>query len=310
MQTTPRTAIVLTLLATLFWGANFSAAKVALSSLPPWTVSAERFVIAAVAILLYLAATKGIRWQVLRSNGLAFAMLGVIGVAGFNGSLFVGLQTSHPVTAALIMATTPLSASLLEAMLYRRLPSAARMAGVAVSLVGVVLVLTNGALLHGGAMTFAAGDPVIVLGSLCWSVYTVGCQAYVKDATPLEATTWMIAFGTFALLVLALAIERPAAAIPAGSLTSHLAIIFMGIAGSVLAYLFWTVGIAIRGLAQTAMLFNFVPVFALLISVAQGADPGVYRVMGVAMTIVGVMVGSGSLSLGSRIPATTKPAAG
>lgn len=300
MQTTKRTATVLTLLATLFWGANFSAGKVALSSLPPWTVSAERFLIAAAVILLYLAATKGIRWQVLRCNGPALAILGVVGIAGFNGALFIGLQTSNPVTAALIMATTPLSASLIEAMRHRRLPPAIHMAGAAVSLAGVALVLTNGAALHGEPVKFAAGDPVIALGSLCWSVYTVGCRAYIKHATPLETTTWTIAFGTAALLALALAFERPAVDVAAGSLSSHLAIIFMGIAGSVMAYLFWTVGIAVRGAAQTAMFFNFVPVFALLISIAQGVDLGRYRIVGIAVTIVGVMLGSGSLRFGSK----------
>ncbi|MGP1630557.1 MAG: DMT family transporter [Giesbergeria sp.] len=304
MQTSPRTAIVLTVFATLFWGANFSAGKQALSSMPPWTVSAERFVIAAAIILLYLAATRGIRWGVLHRNGLAFVALGVIGVAGFNGALFVGLQTSQPVTAALIMATTPLSASLVEAMLYRRWPSAIGLAGAAVSLVGVGLVLTNGALLHGGAVTFAAGDPVILLGSLCWAVYTVGCRVYVKDATPLETTAWTIAFGTLALLGFALVFEHPVAAMRTGSMASHLAIVFMGIAGSVLAYLFWTVGIAVRGPAQTALYFNFVPVFALLISIVQGADPGVYRVMGVGVTIVGVVLGSGAFAFG--MPALIK----
>lgn len=297
MPTTPRNAIALTVLATLFWAANFSAGKLALSSLPPWTVSAERFVIATVAILLYLSAARGIRLEVLRRNRLAFTTLGVIGIAGFNGSLFVGLQTSHPVTAALIMATTPISTSLIEAILYRRCPSLISIVGAAVSLVGVGLVLTNGAILQGATMTFAAGDPVIVFGSLCWAVYTVGCRAYIKEATPLETTAWTITFGTLALIGIAFVIEHPVASMLFGSTSSHLSIIFMGIAGSVLAYLFWTVGIAVRGSAQTAMYFNLVPVFALLISIAQGANPGLYRTMGVIVTIIGVTLGSGGLKL-------------
>lgn len=297
MKSTPRTAIVLTLLATLFWGANFSAGKLALSSLPPWTVSAERFVIAATTILLYLAVTKGIRWEVLRTNCVAFAILGIVGVAGFNGSLFVGLKTSSTITAALTMATTPLSASLMEAILTHRLPSAIRMIGAAISLIGVALVLTNGAIFSGGSTRLAAGDPLIVFGSLCWSAYTVGCRAYIRDSTPLETTTWTMVFGTLVLVGLALALEQPVTEIGAGSLAGHLAVLFMAIAGSVLAYLFWTIGVAVRGPAQTAMFFNFVPIFALLISVAQGSAPGMYRLVGIAITIAGVVIGSSSLSL-------------
>lgn len=294
MSSTPRTAVMLTVLATLFWGANFSAGKLALSSLPPWTVSAERFVVAAATIMLYLAVTKGVRWEVLRKNGVAFAILGIVGVAGFNGSLFVGLQTSSAITAALIMATTPLSASLMEAILMRRLPSAMRIAGAAVSLLGVTLVLANGAPFTGGATHLAAGDSLIVLGSLYWSAYTVGCRIYVRDSTPLETTTWTMTFGTLVLVGLALVLERPVTAIGIGSIASHLAVLFMAIAGSALAYLFWTIGISVRGPAQTAMFFNFVPVFALLIAIAQGSAPGICRLVGIAITIAGVVIGSSS----------------
>ncbi|WP_242689446.1 DMT family transporter [Photorhabdus cinerea] len=163
MRVTPQLAVILTLFATFFWGSNFQATKLALSSLPPWTASVERFVFAVLAIFIFMVLKGGIHGKVLRQNLLAFISLGTIGVAGFNGALFVGLQSSSPVTAALIMATTPISANILEAIMNRRFPELIRVYGMTISLFGVALVITNGQLFSGGAIHTASGDLIILV---------------------------------------------------------------------------------------------------------------------------------------------------
>lgn len=295
MKTPASTAVIMTLMATFFWGSNFQATKFALESVPPWTASVERFIIAVIGIFTILLIKQGLRVSVLSRNLLAYVFLGVIGVAGFNGSLFVGLQTSSPITASLIMATTPISANIIEALLNRRMPGRDRVLGMIVSLIGVSLVITNGHILS-GSITIAPGDLIILLGSIGWAAYTVGTRAFVKDATPLETTSWTMLFGTIALTLAAFAFESPFTAAASTSTVSFLAALWMGIAGSVLAYLFWNVGIAVRGPGKTSIFFNFVPVFALLISVIMGTVPQGVQIVGVILTICGVLVGQGRFS--------------
>jgi drug/metabolite transporter (DMT)-like permease len=302
MQASPRTAVLLTLLATFFWGSNFQATKIALTSLPPWTASVERFAVAAIAIMAILAFQRGIRAEPLRRNLLSFIVLGIVGVAGFNGALFVGLQTSSPITAALIMSTTPISANIIEAIFNRRAPDRLRIVGMIVSLAGVVLVITKGQIFS-GHIPFAIGDLIILCGSLGWAFYTVGTRTHVHEATPLETTAWTMLFGTLALTAMALFFENPLAGIAMASVPSHLAGIYMGIAGSVLAYLFWNIGIATRGPGKTAAFFNFVPLFALLVQLATGFVPHPMQLIGAAVTILGVLIGQGKISfikLGAR----------
>ncbi len=295
MKTSASTAVIMTLMATFFWGSNFQATKFALESVPPWTASVERFIVAVIGIFTILLIKQGLRVSVLSRNLLAYVFLGVIGVAGFNGSLFVGRQTSSPITASLIMATTPISANIIEALLDRRMPGRDRVLGMIVSLIGVSLVITNGHILS-GSITIAPGDLIILLGSIGWAAYTVGTRAFVKDATPLETTSWTMLFGTIALTLAAFAFESPFTAAVGTSTVSFLATLWMGIAGSVLAYLFWNVGIAVRGPGKTSIFFNFVPVFALLISVIMGTVPQGVQIVGVILTICGVLVGQGRFS--------------
>ncbi len=296
MHVTPPLAVILTLFATFFWGSNFQATKIALNSLPPWTASVERFICAVLAIFIFMSLKGGIRSQVLKQNLLAFVILGTIGVAGFNGALFVGLQSSSPITAALIMATTPISANILEAIMSRRFPNFSRLLGMIISLFGVALVITNGKLFSESTLHTASGDFVIFAGSLGWAIYTVGTRIFITDATPLETTSWTMFFGTVVLAITAICIESPIPSVLAGKVESHLASIYMGIAGSVFAYLFWNIGIATRGAGKTAIFFNFVPIFALGIQMALGDIPSFTQLTGITITIVGVLLGQGLIT--------------
>ncbi|WP_375695925.1 DMT family transporter [Bartonella sp. AC67GZZY] len=301
MKITPRIALVLTLVGTFFWGSNFQATKIALTTVSPWTASFERFLIAVIAIFLIMIFKEGLRWHVLSQNFISYIFLGIIGVAGFNGALFVGLQTSNPITASLIMATTPISANIIEAIMNKSFPTCERVIGMLISMFGVYLVITNGRFLS-NHVSFAKGDIMILLGSVGWAFYTVGTRSFVKNATPLETTSWTMLSGTVALGVLTFLFESPFQETMSMSGASLFALLWMGVAGSVLAYLFWNIGIAIRGPGKTAIFFNFVPISALLVQILFGFIPQIMQIIGVFVTIFGVLIGQGYIFslLGSR----------
>ena len=285
-------ALALSALAAIFWGTNFEATRVALEYLSPWTAAAGRFAIAAVAILVWLGLSRGLNLRVLRRNWVAFLMLGIVGVAGFNVALFLGMQTSSPVTAALIMGTTPLTTNLLEALLKRRRPQGTALLGMGISLVGVAL--TVGA--FSGAH-FAAGDVLILIGSIGWSLYTIGCRSWVRDAAAIETAAWTMVFGALALVAIAFGLENPVQDLAQSGVTAQGVVIYMALVGSVLSYIFWQIGIAVRGPSATSVLFNLVPIAALGVATVCGRMPAPSQVTGVAIAILGVVLASGKLRL-------------
>ncbi|MBI1171958.1 EamA family transporter [bacterium] len=276
--------------AAILWGSNFEATRIALHDLPPWTAAAGRFAIAALAILIWMLMVERGGLRALRRNFAAFAGLGILGVAGFNAALFLGMRTSSPVTAGLIMGTVPLTTTLLEALISRRWPGRAVLAGMVISLFGIAL--TVGA--FSGAH-LAPGDAMILAGSVAWSLYTIGCRRWVHGASPLATSTWTMVFGALALLGVAFAVETPIAAVAAASARAGAAVLWMALAGSVLTYLFWQVGISVRGPAATSVLLNLVPVAALGIAAALGRHPDPGQVAGVALAILGVLLASGRI---------------
>lgn len=276
-------ALVLSALSAIFWGTNFEATRIVLAEAPPWTAAALRFGAAALAALIWLVLTLGLNLAVLRRNALHFAVLGLVGVTGFNAALFLGMETSSPVTAALIMGTSPLTTNLMDALINRRRPAGPALIGMGISLIGVAL--TVGA--FSGAR-FASGDLMIAAGSFAWALYSIGCRRWVANAAPLETTVWTMVFGAVALVVIAFAVETPVKALAGASPVFWLASLHMALIGSLLAFVFWQVGIAVRGPAATSVLFNLVPVSALVVAAGFGRMPGWDQVFGVALAIFGV----------------------
>lgn len=289
-------ALMLSALAAIFWGTNFEATRIVLAEAPPWTAAALRFGVAALAALLWLALTRRLNLAILRRNLVAFAVLGLIGVTGFNAALFLGMETSSPVTAALIMGTSPLTTNLLDAMINRRRPTGHALIGMGISMIGVAL--TVGA--FSGAR-FASGDLLIAGSSLAWALYSIGCRRWVTDATPLETTVWTMIFGAAALVLISFAFEAPVKVLAGASPVFWLASLHMALIGSLLAFVFWQVGIAVRGPAATSVLFNLVPVSALIVASAFGRMPGWDQAFGVALSILGVWL-AGKARAGHQRP--------
>ncbi|MFC2967030.1 DMT family transporter [Acidimangrovimonas pyrenivorans] len=288
-------ALTLSALAAIFWGTNFEATRVALEHLSPWTAAAGRFAIAAVAILVWLWLSRGLNLRVLRRNWPAFVGLGIAGVAGFNAALFLGMKTSSPVTAALIMGTTPLTTNLLDALLHWQRPKAVALLGMAISLLGVAL--TVGAF---SGTRFAPGDLLILIGSLGWALYTIGCRSWVREAAAIETAAWTMVFGAIGLVAIAFALESPVHDLLHSGPAAQLIVVYMALVGSVLSYIFWQLGIAVRGPGATSVLFNLVPVAALFVAAACGRMPGLSQVAGVVVAILGVLLASGRLPLPSK----------
>lgn len=283
-----RIAFAISAAAAVFWGSNFEATRIALQGLPPWTAAAGRFVIAAAAILVWMLIAERGGFRALRRNAPAYAVLGILGVAGFNASLFLGMRSSSPVTAALILGTVPLITNLLDALFSLRWPGRTALCGMGISLAGIAL--TVGAF---SGTHLAPGDPVIFAGGIAWAIYTIGCRRWVRDASPLATSAWTMMFGAVALAGAAVAFETPVAAIAASSAPAWAAVVWMALAGSVLTYLFWQQGIAVRGPAATSVLLNLVPVAALVFAAALGRRPDPAQVAGMAIAIFGVLLASG-----------------
>jgi drug/metabolite transporter (DMT)-like permease len=271
----------------LFWGANFVLAGPVLADLPPLWAAAVRFLLAAVLMLGAAMLRRENLLGLLRRHAGVYLMLGIVGIAAFNLLFFYALQTASPASAALIMAINPLLTALLAAVFLGEKASARHLLALPVALSGVAVVISGGDLARLTALRFSHGDLLMLVATLSWAMYNVLARRYMPQGSPLAHTSWIMTAGAAVLLAVALGSGSHLHALGTKAGFSMAAMV---IGGTVLAYLFWGMGIARLGAGRTAIFINLVPVFAMLTGAFVGKLPTSAQLVGGLLVLGGVVI--------------------
>jgi drug/metabolite transporter (DMT)-like permease len=271
----------------VIWGANFTVVKFGTRILAPLAFNSVRVALAAVALTLIALFRRGPRPSL--RDFAALVALGVIG-NGLYQVLFVeGIARTRASDAALVISAGPAFIALLGWARGIERVSQRAWLGIALSMLGIALVVFGGTSAAPGESTLL-GNALVVAGSLCWAIFTVLLKPYTDriDGVQLSAAT-MIG-GAIVLL----AVSSPSIAAADWSavrLSAWGAIVYSGLAGLVVAYLFWYRGVRVLGPTRTAMYVNLQPVFALLIAwAALNERPGPWQICGAVGVMAGVLL--------------------
>lgn len=287
MKNTAGPIWALVILSTFFWGSNFNAAAILAHTVTPLTAAAERFALAlGVFWLMRLWAGKSESILTMRDYWVIGA-LGIIGVFGFNYAFFTALHTTTALNAALIMSLTPLVSIGLSIIILKATVGIHQYIGMLSALIGVCLVITGG---QWHLTQVAVGDFWMLFACAAWSLFNVCSKRFAGHIPPLQYSRWTVSIGATALIIAAFGIETPIASVIHLDLRSHALLIYMGICGTVLAYIYWLKGVYFFGPEKSAVAFNLVPVFTLLVNVLLGQYPTGNQLMGMVLVFGGILL--------------------
>jgi len=280
------TELLLLLMATI-WGVNFSVVKFASGAMPPFAFNSARVTLAALALVVLVRAAR--RSLPSRGDVLRLLAIGVVG-NGFYQILFVeGVARTRAGDAALILAASPAFIALIGHLRGSERITRRGAAGIALSMLGIALVVLGGSAARHGDATLLGGAFVLA-ASLCWSVYTVLMQPFTATVDPLALAAITMVGGVPVLL---------ATSVPALVATTWqdvsgaawLAVFYSGILSLVAAYLCWNRGVKTIGPTRTAMFGNLQPVIALLVAWATlGESPRAWQLLGAGAIFAGLLL--------------------
>ena len=302
MHLSPRLAFLLTL-PPLMWAGNAVIGRVMVGTAPPVLLNLIRWG-GALLLLLPLGwrvfATPVARAQV-RARWPHLALLGLLGVGMYHALQYMALRTSSPLNVTLVAASSPLWMMLNGALFFHVRPGRRDLAAAALSLAGVVMVLTRGHLLQLAQIRLVPGDLLILVAIFCWSLYSwllARPPASMRgDARP----PWNWAEFLLAQVVFGIAWAGAGAAVEAAVLADHdepvrwgwplaLALVYLATCPSLIAYYAWGTGVAQAGPAMAALFSNLTPLLTALISGAVlGTWPQPYHLAAFALIVAGIM---------------------
>lgn len=291
MQTKYSTGVVLCIIATMSWGGMFPVMGHAMQYVDPFTFTCMRYALAGLAFLALLVVREGQSSLRLRGERVALAwFFGTAGFAGFQFLVFLGQDlagTTGALIASIMMATQPLLGFLVNWVVRKALPPVGAFGFIAMSFVGVVMVITKGhvANLIQRPQDYAAAG-MIVLGALCWVTYTVGA-AFFPGWSAVKYTTvttglglgsaWVITGG----LLGAGFINLPTVS-EVGSVIPDLA--YMGFIAGFTGVLCWNYGNRILTPLNGVLFMDVVPVTTFAILAITGHVPAVMQIVGAVIT--------------------------
>lgn len=293
-------APVLMTLTMLFWAGNSIVGRAARDLVPPAALSFWRWSIA-LALLLPLAWPHLERdWPALRARWPVVLLLGTLGIGAFNTLLYTGLQTTTALNAMLLQSAQPALILLLGALLMRDRVAGRQVAGALVALAGALAIIAQGDVQRLIALRLNAGDAIIAVAVLVWAIYSL----YLRRKPDVHPLSFLAASIMVGLVVIA-----PVYAVELGSgrtivpvRESWLAIAYVAIFPSFLAYLFFNRGVELMGAAAAGQFTNLMPVMgAGLAMIFLGERLFAFHLAGLALVVAGIVIaGRGARPAPSR----------
>ncbi|OHC76440.1 MAG: hypothetical protein A3H24_10720 [Rhodoferax sp. RIFCSPLOWO2_12_FULL_60_11] len=293
---TPTAALLLTL-PPILWAGNAVMGRLIAPLASPMTLNLLRWVIAFV-LLLPLAAPVLRRGSALWPNWRRFAGLSLLSIGGYNALLYLALNTSTPINVTLVGSITPVWMLLIGWVFFGMRISGRQWLGAALSISGVLVVLSRGQLELLLQVHLVAGDLYILLASAAWAYYS-WMLAHPTTEPPDIRRDWsafllaQIALGLawsglFAGAEWSLGLGRLQWGWPLAG-----ALLFIAAGPAVLAYRCYDAGVARVGPSVAGFFVNLTPLFtAVLSSAFLGEIPHLYHALAFILIVGGIAVSS------------------
>jgi len=278
--------------AILSWALNWIAGRALRDDVPSYSLAFWRWVIAS-ALLLPFAWPHLVRgWPAMRRSWPVMLALGVMGTTFCNLASYTGLKYATAVSSSILSSFAPVIIIAISwAFLEQRL-RASQWAGVAISLIGVLIIIGRGDPRVILSLSLNVGDLWILGSMLLWALYTVCLRWRPQDLHPLGLLGANAIVGVVAMLPVYLWSLAQGLHIT-WTTGAVVGLAYVGVFPSVLGYIFWNNGVARVGPNKAGMFMHLMPVFTSLLAIVfLGERLHPFHVVGMAMIVGGIWLTS------------------
>lgn len=271
--------------ATAFWAVHYQVSAAVLQFMSPIGLTFWRWAIAVIPLIVLAAVLEHIDVKAIVRGLPRMIVLSIIGMVGFNLLLYGALHFTTPIGASLVNAANPAVMVLLSVLLTAQRISGAGVTGILISLVGVLVVLTNGSIATLLGLQFNAGQLLMVGAIVMWSLYTI--YARVPGVGPITSSA--VEAGIAVVISAPFALWQ-SAGLPTQQPEALIGLLIIALLPSVASYVLWNVAGQLVPSSVAAIYMNLVTVFVVLIGFALGQPIDTAEIIGGALVIAGVVL--------------------
>lgn len=268
------------------WGGMYVVSKVVLNVVPPLELVWLRYLVALVT-LAFVGIVTGQSWRIKGKHIPLILFIGFIGYFISIWAQFVGTKLSTAQMGAVITSATPAFMAIFAHFLLGERVTFRKAASVCLATIGMLFVVGIGSI----DRSFQLGGLALVVAALSWALMSVLVKKVPKEYPQLVITTYAILAATIAMTPLAINQINPAELYLLLQPTVMWGILYIGMAATAGAFLFWNKGLQMVDASRGGIYFFFQPLVGTLLGwLFLGEQVGLGFCVGALMILAGVLL--------------------
>ena len=284
--------------ATFFWAGNFIIGKAAsINEIPPISLNLYRWLIAWFVLLPFTYKELIQKKKYILKNFGIFIILGMTAVSIFNSALFYSLKFTQVITGVLMISVVPVMIIFFSALLKIEKTNIFQIFGVALSLTGVVFIITKADIEILKNLDFNRGDLTMLIAMFYWSIYSALLKKKKYELSQITLLQVVIGFGVIILIpfyFIDINIGNEIKFdIPFFLILTYV-VLFPGLA----SFFFWIKGVALIGANRSGVFLHLMPIFgAVLAMIIFDEKFMFYHWLGGAFILMGIILSNRTKSI-------------
>lgn len=290
MNSSPSTrAYLFITVATLCWGLNANFSRLAVGEVSPMQVVTFRW-LGVVLLMMVFARSDIVRdWPVLRRHLPLLAIMGGFGFTAFNALFYVAGHYTTAINIGILQGAVPVFVLLGAFTVLRQQITWLQAVGVTITLIGVIIVATRGQPGDLAAFAINRGDLFMLIACFLYAAYSLALSRCPK-VSPLglfsimSMVAWLISLPLLGVEVYLQGWQMPTA-------RGWVLVLLITLLPSLLAQLFYMLGVKIIGPSRAGAFYNLVPVFAAIFAIViLGEVFEFYHALSLALVLGGIWI--------------------
>ena len=289
MEKNNNLAYFLLILTTIFWSGNFIVGKAAsIYEIPPFSLNFYRWFFAGLILMPFTIKELINKKNYIFSNLGFFIILGITSITIFNSIVYYSLYYTQVISGVLMISTIPVWIIFISSILNIEKTNIFQIIGVALSLVGVIFIITKADMDLIKNLDFNKGDLTMVIAMFSWALYSSLLKKKKYEISQITLLQVVIITGLIFLIPIYFIEMSMGNLIKLGKpfyLTLTYVVLFPGLA----SFFFWIKGIGIIGANRAGAFLHLMPIFGAIMAMIIFDEKFMfYHFLGAIFIIAGI----------------------
>ena len=276
-------------LASLFWGFNAIASRMAIDQISPMLIVTGRWLGVMIILSIICRNQLSLGFQIFKSNYKWMILMGLSGFTIFNSIYYISAHYTVAINLGIVQSTMPAFIMIISMFWLKTRINFKQISGLLVTFIGVSIVISNGNLASLLRLKLNNGDLLLIIACIFYAIYAVGLRKRPKINDIMLMTIFSYVAFVGSLPGLVIEIIQYSFFFPTfkGLIILSVIIIFP----SLLAQILFMKGVKIVGPSLSGLYTNLVPIFtSVLAIIVLGENFHIYHLISLIIIFLGIYI--------------------